>query len=82
MGKLVTLLEQHLDRQPPTVVTQATTWWETILSHVKLMECGLGGNLPVKVCFCCCLVGQSVDAHVPKDHASVLYKGGRVIDLP
>ena len=25
MAKLVTLLEQHLDRQPPTVAVQATT---------------------------------------------------------
>ena len=25
MAELVTLLEQHLDRQPPTVVIQATT---------------------------------------------------------
>ena len=49
MVKLVTLLEQHLDRQPPTVVTQATTWWETILAHVKLQERGLGVHLPVKV---------------------------------
>ena len=45
MAKLVTLLEQHLDRQPPTVVTQATTWWETILAHVKLQESGLGVHL-------------------------------------
>jgi len=36
MAELVTLLEQHLDGQPPTVVTQATTWWETVLAHVKL----------------------------------------------
>ena len=34
---------------PPTVVTQATTWWETILALVKLQEIGLGMNLPVKV---------------------------------
>ena len=51
MVKLVTLLEQHLDRQPPTVVTQATTWWETILAHVKLQEHGLEVHLPVKVCY-------------------------------
>ena len=54
MAKLVTLLEQHLDRRPPTVVTQAITWQETILAHVKLMESGLGVHLPVKVCFCVC----------------------------
>ena len=51
MAKLISPLEQHLDRQPPTVVTQATTWWETVLAHVKLQESGLGVPLPVKVCF-------------------------------
>ena len=51
MAKLVKLLEQHLARQPPTVVMQATPWWETVLAHVKLMECGLAVNLPVRVCF-------------------------------
>ena len=50
MAKLVTLLEQHLDRQPSTVVTQATTWWETVLAHVKPQESGLGMHLPVNVC--------------------------------
>ena len=49
MAKLLTLLEQHLNRQPPTVVTQATTWWETVLALVKLQEIGLGVHLPVKV---------------------------------
>ena len=50
MALLITLLEQQVDRQPPTVVTQGTTWRETVLAHVKLQECGLGVNLPVKVC--------------------------------
>ena len=50
MAKLVTLLEQHLDRQLPTAVRQATIWWETVFVHVKLQESGLGVNLPVKVC--------------------------------
>ena len=50
MAKLITVLEQHLDRQPPTVVIQATPWRETVLEHVKLMECGLAVNLHVKVC--------------------------------
>ena len=49
MAKLLTLLEQHLDRQPPTVVMQATTRWEAVLAHVKLQECGLGVHLPVNV---------------------------------
>ena len=50
MAKLITLMEQQLARQPPTVVTQATTWWETVLGCVKLRECGLGVHLPVNVC--------------------------------
>ena len=50
MAKLITVLEQRLDRQPPTVVIQATSWRETALEHVKLMECGLAVNLHVKVC--------------------------------
>ena len=49
MAKLVTLLEQHLDRLPPTVVIPATTWWETVLAHVKLQEGGLERNLHVRV---------------------------------
>ena len=48
---LITLLEQHLNRQPPTVVTQATTWRETVLALVKLQEIGLGVHQPVKVCY-------------------------------
>ena len=51
MAVLLTLLEQHLDRKPPTVVTQATTWWETVLTLVKLQEIGLGVHLPVKVTY-------------------------------
>ena len=51
MAKLITLLEQHLDRQPPIVVAQATTWWKTVLALVKLQEIGLGVHLPVKVCY-------------------------------
>ena len=49
MARLLSLLEQHLDRQPPTVVTQATTWWETVLALVKQKEIGLGVHLRVKV---------------------------------
>ena len=51
MAVLITLLEQHSDRQPPTVVIQATTWWETVLTLVKLQEIGLGVNLSVEVCY-------------------------------
>ena len=49
MAELVILL-QRMDRQPPTVVTQATTWWEAVLAHVKLQEHGLEMHLPVDVC--------------------------------
>ena len=58
MAKLVTLLERHSDEQLTTTVIQAITWWETVLAHVNLQECGLGVNLPVKVC--CCGVGKAV----------------------
>ena len=51
MAVLTTLLEQQLDRQPPTVVTQATTWWDPVLALVKLQEIGLGVHLPVEVCY-------------------------------
>ena len=58
MAVLITVLEHHSDRQPPTVVTQATTWWETVLTLVKLEEIGLGVHLPVKVCDCTlCICG-------------------------
>ena len=49
MARLITLLEQLMDRQPSTVVTQATTWWEMVLALVKQKEIGLGVLLPVKV---------------------------------
>ena len=56
MAKLVTLLEQPSDRQPPTAVIQATVCWETALVYVMPQECGLGVNLPVRVC--CCGLGM------------------------
>ena len=49
MAKLLTLLEQYLDRLPLTVVIQAIIWWEAVIALVKLRECGLGVHLPVKV---------------------------------
>ena len=64
MAVLITLLEQQLDRQPPTVVTQATTWWETVLALVKLQEIGLGVHQPVKVCYyTLCTCGPFVSLH-------------------
>ena len=47
MAKLVTPLEQHLDRLPPIVVVRYTSWWEAQLALVKLQESGLGMHLPV-----------------------------------
>ena len=49
MANSVTLEEQHLDRQPPTVAIQATTWWEIGLALVKLQGCGLEVHLSVEV---------------------------------
>ena len=49
MAKLVTLVEQHMETEPPTVVIQATGLWEAALAHVKLQEGGLGVHLYVKV---------------------------------
>ena len=49
MAKLASVVGQHLDIQPTTAVMQATTWWEAVLAHVKLQECGLGVHLPVNV---------------------------------
>ena len=64
MAVLITLLEQHSDRQPPTVVTQATAWWETVLALVKLQEIGLGVHLPVKVCYyTLCTCGPFMSVH-------------------
>ena len=62
MAKLATLLELHLDRLPPTVVIQATTWWETVITHAELQECGLVVHLPVKVrCYCMEIEYYNVD---------------------
>ena len=61
MAKLVTLLEQHSDRQLPTVVILVITWWETVFECVSLQECGLGVNLPAYVCYClACRVDNAV----------------------
>ena len=53
MAVLVTVEEQHMDTQPPTVVVQAITRWAAALEDVTLQEGGLGVNLPVKVCCYC-----------------------------
>ena len=48
MAELVTL-EQHMDRELPTVAMQGTGLWEAVLALVNLQDCGLGVHLPVKV---------------------------------
>ena len=53
MAELVTLEEQQLDRQPPTVAILAITWWEAVHALVKAQECGLAVHLPVHVCCDC-----------------------------
>ena len=60
MAKLVTLVEQHLDRQRPTVAIQVTTWWEAVLAYVNLQECGLAVHLSVKVCLLLYTESESV----------------------
>ena len=48
MARLVTL-EQHMEREPPTVAIQATGLWGVVLALVSLQEGGLGVHLYVKV---------------------------------
>ena len=55
--------EQQLDREPPTYVTQATTWWEVVLALVKLRECGLAVHLSVKVCCYYMPIYSDTDKH-------------------
>ena len=50
MAGLVTLVEQHMEREPPTVAIWATTEWEAVLALVYLQEGGLGVHLHVRVC--------------------------------
>ena len=76
MAKLITLLEQQRDEQPPTVVIQATTWWETVLAHVKLQDRGLEVNLHVHVCSSnlsretCYIKAVHSDSHIQSFHLS------------
>ena len=51
MAKSVTVVEQHLDRQPPTVVIQATIWLEIAIVHVKLQVDGQGMHLRVRASY-------------------------------
>ena len=49
MAELVTLVEQHMERQPPTGVIQDMIWWELVFTLVNLQECGLAVHLSVQV---------------------------------
>ena len=48
MAELVTL-EEHINRELPTVAIQATTEWEAVVALVYIQEHGLGVHLPVHV---------------------------------
>ena len=63
MAKLLTLLEQYLDGQPPIVVIQAIIWWEAVIALVKLQVCGLGVHLPVKVAMILSVLFCSLNLH-------------------
>ena len=70
MAELVTLVEQHMEREPPTVAIQATTEWEAALALVSLQEGGLGVHLHVHVCcyysHACMLGGKHFQLHMHK----------------
>ena len=53
MVELVTLVEQHMEREPTTTAIQATTEWVyiAVLALVYLQEDGLGVHLSVDVIF-------------------------------
>ena len=66
MAELVTVEEQHMDIEPPTVAIQAITWWEAVLAGVKLeqlQDFGLGVLLLVDVCCYSCTVTSKMYAH-------------------
>ena len=78
MAGLVTLVEQHMERQPTTTAIQATDWWEAVLALVHLQECGLEVHLDVKVCSHCMHVhsgGGGRGKHFFCPFISVDYKG-------
>ena len=78
MVELVTLVEQHMEREPPTLAIQATDWWEAVLALVYLQESGLEVHLDVKVCCHCMHVhsdGGGGGKHFFCPLISVDYKG-------
>ena len=58
MAKLVTL-EEHMDRELPTVAIQATTEWEALLALVYIQEHGLGVHPHVNVSYVIKLINHS-----------------------
>ena len=75
MAKLVTMLEQHSVRGLPTVVIQATGWWEAALALVKLQEDGLGKNQNVQVCCYYILLSEH---HICVQNTGTLFTGSDV----
>ena len=66
-----------MDKQPPTVVIQATLWWEVVLALVKLQDRGLAVHLPVKVCCYYTLHACTHSAGQVFGPIHMLYRGGR-----
>ena len=79
MAELVTL-EEHMDRELPTVAIQATTEWEAVVGLVYIQEVGLGVHLHVHVCFYCMyvhhIVGKQLGSklHMHKKHKNYYIK--------
>ena len=67
----VTVEEQQLDREPPTVAIQAITWWEAVRALVKAQECGLAVHQPVHVC---CDYTPQMYVYIMGKHLVVVYK--------
>ena len=80
MAGLVTLLEQHIQREPTTTAIQATTEWEAVVALVYLQEGGLGVPLHVDVCCYCMyvhhIVGKQLGSrlHMHKKHKNYYIK--------
>ena len=59
MAGLVTLLEQHTEREPTTTAIQATTEWGAVLALVYIQEHGLGVHPHVDVSYVIKLINHS-----------------------
>ena len=53
MVELVTLVEQHMEKEPTITAIQATTEWGAVLVHVYLQGHGLEVHLSVNVIKLC-----------------------------